>query len=231
MSHKDLNSLREHLNNLKNKKRIDQTSDINLEFYRNHESIRDLALSEKEFKQHFGVIVRMIKEREMMSINPKTPPFYRSQLIRNTNGKLEVISVPNAETYTLLQIKNHYLIRDFPDDKLKILIDTESIGKEIDQSKKAVLHYYEDVLKNPKRANGIFVYGAVGIGKTYTAIALANELAKREKWVAFVNCAEIAYKLKQGFDQPNSVNDAIVNKMKQADVLFLDDIGAEDEKI
>jgi DNA replication protein DnaC len=49
--------------------------------------------------------------------------------------------------------------------------------------------------------------------------------------VAFVNCADIAYKLKLGFDQPNSVNDEFVSKMKSADVLFLDDIGAEDEKI
>jgi primosomal protein DnaI len=106
----------------------------------------------------------------------------------------------------------------------------ESIGK-ISVSKKNVLDEYRKILNNPNKARGIYVYGKVGVGKTYTSIALANEFAKRNFNVAFVNCAEIGYKLKLGFDLPNSVNDEIVDKMKESDVLFLDDIGAEDEKI
>jgi primosomal protein DnaI len=102
----------------------------------------------------------------------------------------------------------------------------------VDVSKKKLLRYYiHEILANPSEANGAYIYGNVGIGKTYTAIGLANELAKREFNVAFVNCADIAYKLKQGFDKESHINDELVHKMKEADALFLDDIGAEDEKV
>ncbi|MDR0674730.1 MAG: ATP-binding protein [Mycoplasmataceae bacterium] len=222
---------RKHLHILNDMKNDHKVVEQELDKYRHHPIIKDLSLSDQEFKQYLGVIVHMIKEREDVFNNQQEPYFYYTQLIRNTKGKLEVISVPNDKTYALLQIKNHYWIRHFPNSKLKILLNIESIGKKVDESKKAVLRYYHQVLEQPKQAHGVFVYGSVGIGKTYTAIALANEFAMREKSVAFVNCAEIAYKLKQGFDQPNSVNDEIVNKMKNVDVLFLDDLGAEDEKI
>jgi DNA replication protein DnaC len=221
---------RKHLDILQDMKNTN-SNPKELDKYRLHPLVKDLNLTEKEFKQYLGVIVHMVAEREEKPETEQEPFFYYTQLIRNAKGRLEVISVPNEKTYGLLKIKKNYLIRNFPDSRLNVFLNIESIGKEIDVTKEAVLRYYRKVLNHPENAYGVFVYGNVGIGKTYTTIALANEFAKRDKLVAFVNCADIGYKLKQGFDLPNSVNDEIVNKMKEADVLFLDDIGAEDEKI
>jgi DNA replication protein DnaC len=172
---------RKHIDILKDMKSDQQDITKELTKYREHPLVRDLALTDKEFKQYLGVIVHMVKEREEVPQNKDEPFFYYSQLIRNPNGKLEVISVPNEKTYDLLRIKSHYLIRHFPESKLKILLNIESIGKEVDETKKAVLTYYRKTLNHPEQAHGIYVCGNPGIGKTYTSIALANEFAKREK--------------------------------------------------
>jgi DNA replication protein DnaC len=219
---------KKHLDILKDMKGDDSNVEQELKKYRNHPLIKDLQLTDQEFKRYLGVIVHMVKEREE---NQDDSLFYFTQLVRNEKGELQTVSMPNEKNYDLLQIKNHYLIRHFPNSELNVLLDIQSIGKTVHETKKHVLNYYKKVLEHPENAYGLFVYGDVGVGKTHTSIALANEFAKRGKWVAFVNCGDIAYKLKLGFDQPNSVNDDIVNRMKTADVLFLDDIGAEDEKI
>ncbi|MDR0739407.1 MAG: ATP-binding protein [Mycoplasmataceae bacterium] len=222
-----------HANILKNLRIKTTIDDAELQQYRHHPSIIDLNLTDKEFKQYFGVITRMVKEQSTApQENPNNEVLFYTKLIRDQRGKLKVISVPTEKIYDLMLIRLHYLIRDFPDRQLNILLNAASIGKVVDVSKKKLLLYYiNDVLGNISKASGAYVYGNVGIGKTYTAIGLANELAKREFNVAFVNCADIAYKLKRGFDKDNDVNDELVNKMKEADALFLDDIGAEDEKV
>ncbi|MDR1235234.1 MAG: ATP-binding protein [Mycoplasmataceae bacterium] len=220
-----------HLDILKDMKSKGVAPPNELEQYRNHPLVAGLNLTDKEFKQYLGVILRMIKEQTDIENNPANNTYFYTRLVRNPKDKLEVVSVPNEKTYQLMNIKSHYLIRDFPERLLNTLLNPESIGKSIDVTKKRVIRYYLDVLKNPEQSKGAYVYGNVGIGKTYTSIALANEFAKRDYQVAFVNCADIAYKLKLGFEQPNSVNNDLVNKMKEANVLFLDDIGAEDEKV
>jgi DNA replication protein DnaC len=172
---------RKHVNILAEMKNDDKDTSQELDKFRHHPLIKDLQLTDQEYKRYFGAIVYMIKEREQSTNKNNEPFFYYTQLIRNKNGKLEVVSIPNEKTYALLQIKNHYLIRNFPESKLSVLLNIESIGKEVDETKKAVLRYYREVLNHPELAHGAFVYGSVGIGKTYTAIALANEFAKRNK--------------------------------------------------
>ncbi|MDR0739672.1 MAG: ATP-binding protein [Mycoplasmataceae bacterium] len=200
--------------------------------YKNHPLIADLNLTDKEFKQHFGAIMHMIQQySNALTDNPNNEVRFQTKLIRDQNNKLQLISFVTPETNFLYRIRSHYSLRDFPDRNLNILLDKKSIGSLVDSNKKKILNHYLSVLKEPLKSHGAYVYGDVGVGKTFTAIALANELANRELDVAFINCADIGYKLKQGFSDENHSNDIVVSKMRNADVLFLDDIGAEDEKI
>jgi primosomal protein DnaI len=159
------------------------------------------------------------------------PSFYHIRLIRNDKGKLETISIPCEKVQNTEQIKSKYLIRNFADTYLNVLLTPKSIGKLVDPTKAKLLEQYKKLVKQNKIEHGIYVYGAMGIGKTYTSIALANELAYIGKSIAFVFVPDMVYELKQGFTKDSSINGELVDKMKFADVLFLDDIGAEDTSV
>lgn len=77
--------------------------------------------------------------------------------------------------------------------------------------------------KNDKN-KGLYLTGSFGCGKTYVVAATFNELAKKGKKVAIVYYPEFLRRLKESFDDDFS---DIFSKIKRADLLLLDDIGAE----
>lgn len=74
-----------------------------------------------------------------------------------------------------------------------------------------------------EKCKGLYLTGNFGCGKTYLVAASFNELAKKGKKVAVVYYPEFLRELKENFDD-FSYN---FNRVKRADLLLLDDIGAE----
>lgn len=74
-----------------------------------------------------------------------------------------------------------------------------------------------------EKCKGLYLTGNFGCGKTYLVAACFNELAKKGKKVAVVYYPEFLRELKENFDD-FSYN---FNRVKKADLLLLDDIGAE----
>lgn len=120
-------------------------------------------------------------------------------------------------------LKN-YLVRDFPDDLINISLKTMSVEKEpmfyLD-----VLTKVSEFVDKPK-GPGYFIYGDVGVGKTYLTTAVTNELAKIGKKIAYVHVPTLASTLRGLISQRISL-DGILYKLKNVDVLVMDDIGAE----
>ncbi|GHU46934.1 hypothetical protein FACS1894218_0300 [Bacilli bacterium] len=54
------------------------------------------------------------------------------------------------------------------------------------------------MLKEDEIKHGLYVYGNVGIGKTYTMVALGNELALKGKKIAFIASQDLSYEIKNG---------------------------------
>jgi hypothetical protein len=199
--------------------------------YRHHPLVESLNLTDKEFKTHFGVIVHMINEQNICDQTPidcGNTSRSHTRLVRNAKDQLEVISIPCEKVQSIVQIKSKYLIRNFADMYLNVLLNQKSIGPLVDPTKARLLKQYEEISKQDIIEYGLYVYGDMGIGKTFTSIALANQLALAGKTIAYISVPDFAYKLKQGFDKDSEINNELVEKMKRADVLFLDDMGAED---
>lgn len=80
----------------------------------------------------------------------------------------------------------------------------------------------------PKDKKGLFLHGSFGSGKTYLIAALLNELAKKDYDTVLVYYPELLTKLKSSFDVngENNYSD-LLNTLKNADILLLDDLGAE----
>ncbi|WP_072891989.1 primosomal protein DnaI [Ornithinibacillus halophilus] len=72
---------------------------------------------------------------------------------------------------------------------------------------------------------GIYFYGPFGVGKTYFLGALANELKKFNISSTLIYMPEFVREIKSSF-KDDSINEKI-DFFKKADVLMLDDIGAE----
>ncbi len=70
-----------------------------------------------------------------------------------------------------------------------------------------------------------YLTGPFGIGKTYLLAAMANALAKRNIQVALVYLPDMMRELKSAIGRNEFEN--LVNKIKQMQVLILDDIGSE----
>ena len=78
--------------------------------------------------------------------------------------------------------------------------------------------------ENNEKCKGLYLTGNFGCGKTYLVSALFNEIAKSGKKVSIVYYPEFLRRLKEGFADDSR---EIFNKVKKADLLLLDDIGAE----
>lgn len=77
-----------------------------------------------------------------------------------------------------------------------------------------------------KPSKGIYFYGGFGVGKTYLASCLCNELAKQGKKVAFINSSEFCNQMRMNWNQSERLYTTI-QAMKQVDLLVMDDIGSE----
>ena len=98
-----------------------------------------------------------------------------------------------------------------------------------DKSRVEVIKYINDYIKNynKDRLKALYLTGSFGSGKTYLISALFNELAKQNVSSVIVYFPEFLRTLKSSFnDIENSYNERF-NYVKNAKLLLIDDIGAE----
>lgn len=80
--------------------------------------------------------------------------------------------------------------------------------------------------KEGKATKGLYLNGNFGCGKTYLITAMLNELAKQGHKIAMVYYPEFLRSLKESLQDGNEFKNKF-NYIKKAELLLLDDIGAE----
>ncbi|WP_163101269.1 primosomal protein DnaI [Peribacillus alkalitolerans] len=86
------------------------------------------------------------------------------------------------------------------------------------------MQFIED-LDQGRKAKGLYIHGSFGVGKSYLLGAIANELADRKIPTMIVYVPDFFREMKASI-QDHSLNDKI-DTIKKANILMLDDIGAE----
>ena len=89
------------------------------------------------------------------------------------------------------------------------------------------LKKFYDNYKKGEKIKGLYLHGNFGCGKTYLIAALFNELAKKDVKSTIVYFPEFLRSLKATFGSVDSDYDERFNAIKEANLLLLDDIGAE----
>ena len=87
-----------------------------------------------------------------------------------------------------------------------------------------VIKYLKAFITDPSKNKGLYLHGNFGCGKTYLITAAFNELAKKDIKSAIVFWPEFLKRLKSSF---SSDFEDVLNKVKKAPILLIDDIGAE----
>lgn len=89
------------------------------------------------------------------------------------------------------------------------------------ENRQNCMKYICDFIRSKNYHKGAYIYGDVGVGKTYLLAALANELMKREKETLFVYFPDMINELKNNFDLLNER----INELKNVEILIIDDFG------
>jgi primosomal protein DnaI len=82
-----------------------------------------------------------------------------------------------------------------------------------------------DWLKAPSH-QGFYLYGHPGVGKTHLVMAIANHFAQNHKRIAMIHMPSFAAKYPSSYFESEE-KDKYIASLLRADVLILDDIGAE----
>lgn len=85
--------------------------------------------------------------------------------------------------------------------------------------------YFLNQYRRDHYEKGLFLYGKYATGKSYLLSAIAQSLAEKGITVLFVYMPDLTRSIKQGMNEGNL--EERVNKLKQADVLMMDDFGGE----
>ena len=91
---------------------------------------------------------------------------------------------------------------------------------------KFLKHFYDNYRKG-ERIKGLYLYGNFGCGKTYLISALFNELAKKDIKSTIIYFPEFLRSLKASFGNNDDTYGDKFDAVKEANLLLLDDIGAE----
>ncbi|MER2088852.1 MAG: primosomal protein DnaI [Sporosarcina sp.] len=127
---------------------------------------------------------------------------------RNITKMIDSMYMPKD----VMEAKLHDIDMFFDDSRVKAV-----------RAAKDFLNFFDETGKLPDR--GLYIYGPFGIGKSFVLGALANELANRRVRTVAVYVPEFLREMKQSI-QDQTLNEKI-EFVKNAQVLMLDDIGAE----
>lgn len=120
-------------------------------------------------------------------------------------------------------LKN-YVVMDFPRTLINIEV-SDILAKDEPVEYMMIVAEVASYL-DKKSGPGYYIHGEVGVGKTYLMSAITNELAKSGMSVAFVHTPTLSNDLKSMISRHESI-DTLLYRLKNADVLVLDDIGSE----
>lgn len=125
-------------------------------------------------------------------------------------------------------------------DKVKYLFKNNNLGKrqldstfenykiteQNNQVYKNVKKYVDKLLQN-KTNNGLFITGTYGVGKTYLASCIANELIKNNIPVVFGTLIQLLGYIKETYRNTNISDTEYINLYSNVDLLIIDDLGKE----
>lgn len=120
------------------------------------------------------------------------------------------------------QIKS-FVRSDIPENYSEVFLDNIDIDDEGIANLSLICY---DILDGQSE-KGLYIYGDLGVGKTYMCIALANSLVKKGEKVAFIKSNYFINEMRKLNITDSEEYEKVIEAMKKVKYLFIDDIGSE----
>lgn len=163
-----------------------------------------LAAGEKTFMPGYYPYLTLSNHHIEVTYTP-TKEFLAQQKQKEVQQRVKIISLPKS-------------IREAKLDEYEPEGREEIFG--------AALRFFQEFQAAPRAFHkGLYLEGSFGVGKTYLLGALANSLAEKGFSTTLVHFPSFAVKMKSSIS--NNTTGQMIDSIKKAPILMLDDIGAD----
>lgn len=204
-----------------------------VENYKNNTLFSEcFPLTDDEVAYNVAFLDNIIKDDQNCKLESKyvcPTNGYHLQVRRNSNNLLSFYYQKCQKVLDLMQMKDNeknVLYSSYPISK-EILDEFLSEGK-TSLSKNEFLRKFKTICEDEKKL-GIYIHGKPGVGKTFLFKFLLNKLIlSTPKKVAIIFMPDLVEIIKSSFSNKQSSKlEKINNAIKNADILFFDDVGSE----
>jgi DNA replication protein DnaC len=138
------------------------------------------------------------------------------------------IITPEGARLCQCQLRNFNLNKYLQIPRKFFSADLNKVKRIHPQIAKVLEEYIENFPHYKKEGKGIFIYGPVGVGKTFTIVALLKKLYEKYRIKSrFVDVKTLSIQLKNYFGENSDKAYKLVNVLSQIPILVLDDLGKE----
>ena len=203
--------------------KVKQDPDV-IMFLRQHNH----ELSQADIERGASKLYEYVKNKENIRSGKKIAmPGYSPDLIVSGH-RIEVVYIPTPELQAR-QKKHELQLRvksvNMPKSIRKARIEDYDQDKRQDVLEAALLFIANYESNNQIFHKGMYLEGKFGVGKTFLLAAIANKLAEKGFETTLVHFPSFAVEVKNSIGSNNT--SAIVDEIKKAPILMLDDIGAD----
>lgn len=156
---------------------------------------------------------------------------YHFKLIKDKLGQIILVTYPcprNILNKSFL-IKNNFVYSSIILELEKQLLNKNNIIIDNDQNERYRINLMNFLLKIKRgliTPKGFYLQGNIGTGKSYLLIAFANEMALKNKKIAYLLMNNFSLYVMQNVKQQKDFSELIDN-FKTVDVLIIDELGSE----
>ena len=137
-----------------------------------------------------------------------------------------IIETQKQREMLLDKVKHLFKNNNLGKRQLDSTFENYKITEQNNQIYKNVKKYVDKLLQN-KTNNGLFITGTYGVGKTYLASCIANELIKNNIPVVFGTLIQLLGYIKETYRDTNISDTEYINLYSNVDLLIIDDLGKE----
>ncbi|MCD4826499.1 MAG: ATP-binding protein [Acholeplasmataceae bacterium] len=192
------------------------------------EEMRNVVKNNKETKDLNILDVDVNKVYQYLIQKQEKPVVDGYEVVLRTDPYIEIVYRPTAEK--AFELKKQRIRKNLKFYDSEIYIQDASIAEFncFNEERQKAQELASDFLAKYKKDHyekGMLIYGRYGTGKSYLLSAIAQELALKNVAVLFVYVPDLIRSIRQGMNEGNL--EERINKLKQADILMLDDFGGE----